>query len=1733
MVARLRALASLRPSDTALIAIARDGETRWDYATLDAQARALAAELQAGAAQGDRALILLDNDQHYVCAFFACLYAGLVAVPVFPPESAREQHLARLVGIASDAEPAFVLTSAGMLDLLKPGHALFGAARVIAVDAPRQRSAAEWHEHSPAPAPDDIAFLQYTSGSTSAPKGVMVSHANLMANERAIEETMRVTASDVFVSWLPLYHDMGLIGGLLQPIHCGIPVVLMSPAYFLERPVRWLEAISRHRATISGGPDFAYRMCLDRVKPSQLQGLDLSCWRLAFSGAEPVRHDTLQAFAEHVAPAGFSAASLYACYGLAESTLLVTGGKRGSHVAAQGFSPESLAAGHPQPSDDGTVLVGCGGAARGHVVDIVDPASGRAVAPGGIGEICVSGPSVAQGYWRQPSATAETFVEREGRRWLRTGDLGFWHEGDLFIAGRCKDLIILRGHNVYPQDIERVIEEEVEAVRKGRVAAFAVPAIDGREGVGIALEISRGMQKLVPADALVDALNLAVTQACGEAASAVLLLNPGALPKTSSGKLRRRSCWPGWQSRELDAYAVWEHGRFVLGDTARHAECALPLSALEQSMAQLWQAVLPAAGRPPGRDSHFFSLGGNSLSAVQLAARIGEQWRVDYPARWIFEQPRLHEATAALQRLLDSGARAAVEAIPARTAADDQGPWPLSPGQQRQWFLWQLDRESSAYHVGARLNLQGPLDTTRLQAALAQLVERHAALRTVFRLGDDGLPQQWAMSTAAPALVEIDLRPVPADQRDTEASAAARRFAEQPFDLTAGPLLRLACLRLADAAHMLVLVMHHIVSDAASVQVFFDELGQLMSGGSLGATPVHIADYTQWQRAQLAAGERDRQLAYWRQQLGVGETTSLHLPTDRPRSSATRFAAVQHRVALTVAQSAALRAASHAHGATTFMALATAFSAMLHRITGHEDIRLGVPVANRSRPEAHRLIGFLVNTQVLRAEVTGRTRLVELLGRVRQAALDAQVHADLPFDELVDVLQPQRSLATNPLFQVMFNHLHEEASALSRWPAVQARIEPLAERHTQFDLALDTVEQADGAIAATFTYAAELFDAETIAHWVAYFMAMCNALSELAESAETTVGDVTPAGGPDERLHHRNDLRFPADKPVHRLFEQRVAEVPDALALIHDDEQLTYAELNRRANRVAHHLIALGIGPESRVGVAIERSVSMIVGLLGVLKTGAAYVPLDPQYPAVRLAHMAEDSDLALLLTQSSLDVLPSVRRVLIDALPASLPEHNPDVAVHPANAAYVIYTSGSTGRPKGIAIAHHALAEHIQAAVGYLGLTPADRMLQFSTLNFDACIEQIYPPLIAGAAIVLRGPQLWDSRTFHRELIDKRISVADLTTAYWHLLVQDFARQGVREYGCLRQMHASGEAMPPEGLKTWHDAGMGHIKLLNLYGPTEATVTASAFDCAELDANALPSQLPIGRPVPGRHLHVLDAQLQPVPRGTPGELCIGGDLLARGYLNRPSLTAERFVADPFSETGGRLYRTGDLVRWTAEGQLRYLGRIDHQVKVRGFRIELGEIEAQLLHQSGVRQAVVVARPGPSGTRLLAYASLKALAELDGSELRAALAAELPDYMVPQAVVVLDELPLNPNGKIDRAALPEPASANVAFAPPLGEAEVRLAALWAEVLGVDRIGRHDHFFELGGHSIAAIQITALLAQRHGVELPVRGFFEQPLLKDLAAAMPAAAAQGNKQERLARMDQLLDEFLNDL
>ncbi|WP_137821869.1 non-ribosomal peptide synthase/polyketide synthase [Pseudomonas sp. D(2018)] len=1705
LVEALQRRAAAEPERMALRFLTEDQGTGevLDYRQLDQRARRVAAALQQRAVAGDRAVLLFNSGPDYVASFFACLYAGVIAVPAYPPESNRQHHLQRLHSILDDAEPRLVLTST---DLEAQLQAALGeeSGSLLCVDR-LDASLADAFQGVEL-ADTDIAFLQYTSGSTSLPKGVQVSHGNLVANEKLIRQGFGICDDDVIVSWLPLYHDMGLIGGLLQGIWSGVPVVLMSPQYFLERPVRWLDAISRFGGTVSGGPDFAYRLCCERISESALARLDLSGWRLAFSGSEPIRKDSLDAFAAKFSPCSFDTAAWFACYGLAEATLFVTGARRGQGINVRELDTDALAANRAE-TGVGATAISCGYPQPEHELKLVDPLDGVVLGEGQVGEIWVSGASVALGYWNNPEASARTFVEREGRTWLRTGDLGFLLEGELHVTGRLKDMLIVRGHNLYPQDIERTVETEVEVVRKGRVAAFAVQH-QGNEGIGIAAEIGRRVQKMVPPDVLVKMIRQAVAEAHQESPAVVVLLNPGALPKTSSGKLQRSACRSQLADGSLDHYALFREGEAIRqpGDE--------PAPAADGLVARLWREQLGVAEL--SATDNFFALGGNSIRAVQVMARLREELGVAVEMRDLFEAPTLGEFSNRVERLAAEGG----QAQGAIARLDRSQPLAQSAAQNRLWFLWQLDPHSAAYNIPGALRLRGSLDNVALKKSFQLLVERHESLRTTFH-ELDGQPVQRIHPAGGFQLRLIDLE----DQPDAEARAQTIRESEAltPFDLENGPLLRVSLVRIDERDHLLLVTLHHIIADGWSLNLLLDEFSRLYSALGLGhhATleplPLQYADFAAWQNQWLAAGEGERQFDWWKAQLGE-EQPLLLLPTDRPRSPDARYRAGRYSIRLDKALAERLNQVARDHDASLFMLLLAGWQALLHRYSGQKDIRLGVPSANRSRLESQGLIGFFINTLVLRGELDGRMPFDALLAQARQRVLGAQGHQALPFEQLLEAFPEAR--AQGGLFQVLFNHQQRDHRALQRLPGLSAEELPWNSLEAKFELQLQSEEDERGRISLSFDYALELFDEATIARLATHFQRL---LWQVAERPELAIGDVQLLGDTE-----RARLALWGSAPGERarrwlpeLIDEQVAASPERPLLL-GSQALSLGEVNARANRLANRLRALGVAPEVRVGICAERSPELLVGLLAILKAGGAYIPLDPDYPRERLAFMVADSGVQLLLTQSHLDVVEladNVRRLDLDvADEGHWSDTVPALHLHGENLAYVIYTSGSTGKPKGVGVTHAALAERLLWMRDTYGFGANDVFMQKAPVSFDVSVWECFLPLLCGSRLVLAAPgEHRDPARIVQLVRVHGVTVLHFVPALLQLFVDE---PQLAQCLSLRLLFSGGEALSAE-LRDRVFEQLPAVQLHNRYGPSETTINVTHWHCQAGEG----APVPIGRPLGNVQCLVLDDNLESTAPGVAGELCIGGVGLARGYLGRAGLSAERFVPNP-DGSGSRLYRTGDLARWRADGVLEYLGRVDQQVKLRGFRIELEEIEACLLAQPGVRQAVVVLRDSQAGPQLVGYV----VADTDDQAhllagLKDALQQTLPDYMVPAHLLRLDAMPLSPAGKLERKALPEPQWRQREHVAPQTAVEQRLAAIWCNVLGIGNVGLDDDFFELGGHSLLATQIVSRSRQAFDIELPLRALFDASRLSAFATRVEAALAAGlrDSQGAITRVD----------
>ncbi|HEX6289052.1 MAG TPA: AMP-binding protein, partial [Herpetosiphonaceae bacterium] len=1372
----------------------QDAEAPLTAGELDHQARMIGGSLQHMELPEQRVLLLYPPGLDYIAAFFGCLYANMVPVPAYLPPSNRPAP--RLRAIIADAQPVLALTTSATLANLRlqfDHTPELGALRWLTTDELKPEVAHAWQP--PGITSATLAFLQYTSGSTAAPKGVMLTHGNLLHNLAQIEHAFGHGPESRGVIWLPPYHDMGLIGGILQPLYAGFPVTLMSPVSFLQRPLRWLETIARTGATTSGGPNFAYDLCVRKSTPEQRASLDLSSWTVAFCGAEPVRPSTIQRFAEAFACASFQREAFYPCYGLAEATLIVTGIQVSAPPTVRAFDREALARHRVAlaTSSQRRELVGCGApfAAFDQQIAIVQPTTGRRCAPDEIGEIWVAGPSVAGGYWNRAAETEQTFAaylaETNEGPFLRTGDLGFVQDGELFITGRLKELIIIHGRNYYPHDLELAAEQSHVALQPNASAAFGVD-IDGAERLVIVHEVRR-QHRSVSSDEVAAAVRRAVAEQHDVQVYAVVLIKPGSLPRTSSGKIQRHVCRSQFVSGSLPmlgASTLQPTEERDVPDALQLPPPAL-LIALDAAACELLveqhliEHMARLLGVSPGvfdREQPPSAFGLDSLAAVEIQHAVEAELGLVVPMTTFLETPSI----AALARALTTQLRAADAIEQPDVEPAGAGSFPLSYGQRALWFLQQVAPQSAAYTIARAVRIgAATFDESALRAAFQMLVDRHPALRTTFQ-EHLGAPVQQVQPEMTVAFYAEDGAAWSHAELHTRLADAARR----PFDLVHGPLVRVYLFRRDPGESIVLLTVHHLVADGWSLTVLLRELELLYSARVAGrASPLKpttgaYADYVRWQ-ADLLAGPRGETLwRYWQQQLGPQGTPALHLPSDRPRQPAQTSNGATQRFSIDAELVQRLKALAAIEGATLFMVCLAAFQALLYRYTEQPEIVVGSPSAGRSRARFADTVGYFVNPLVLRAALAADLRFVDLLRQARQTVLDALAHHEYPFPLLVERLSPDRDLSRSPMFQVMFSLEKHAWSGVDR-TASSLNLEPveMEQQTSQFDLELLLVEQGsslDGAL----HYNTDLFEPDTIARLAAHYRILLAGIAACPEQPIAMLPLLTTAE--QERLAAWNAtaVPYPNDRAVHQLVEQQAARNPAASAVVDGSEALTYAALNRRANQLAHYLRTQGVGPDVLVALCVERSLEMIVGMLAILKAGGAYVPLDPAYPQERLAYMLDDSQVPVILTQAALVArlhhamreghpAPGTRHpaqvFCLDAdwhTLAEQPTTNPPHVALPDHLAYLIYTSGSTGQPKGVAVPQRALLNLVAWHQRAVALSPRDRTTHLAGLAFEASVWEIWPALAAGAALYLPAPDTRVSPPRLREwLLARAITIA------------------------------------------------------------------------------------------------------------------------------------------------------------------------------------------------------------------------------------------------------------------------------------------------------------------------------------------------------------------------------------
>jgi len=1646
------------------VAIASNNH-QWTYQTLNSCANAIANDILKSCDNGlERIALLLEHDGPAIASILAVLKVGKTYIPLDPTYPSS-----RLKSIVQDSQPQIILTNNRNWDLAQK----ITQAKIAIVNIDNLEYATTVSNLVLSIAPETPAYILYTSGSTGVPKGVVQNHRNILHFIRAYRKTIHLSSSDRLTLLSSYSFDAAIIDIFAALLNGATLCLFDLKQENFTSLATWL---NQEKITIYHSTPTVYRQLIDILNEnSQAVRTELDSIRLVVLGGEAALTTDFESYKKYFAPdcllvnlMGCSESSFNFQYTLNKET----------ELSDRGLLP----VGYPVPETELLLL---------------DEAGNPALDSG---EIAIRSPYIALGYWQNPELTKVVFLpDPEGRKQCiyRSGDLGRLRtDGVLEFLGRKDFQVKIRGFRVelgeleatlgqHPKVLSSVATSSKESPGNPYLVAYIVP---DRQRVPTISELRSFLSERLP-DYMMP--------------SAFVMLDT--LPLTPNNKIDRLALpAPKFSRLHLSTPFVQ------------------PSSKNQKVLVDIWSALLNVE---VGIHDNFFELGGHSLLAARILSRIRNAFDLDLPVRALFECPTIAELTLAIETRIKGDLEPKKNAI---APAPRSQHLPSSFIQEEFWYLIHLAPNSAIYYtIKAAWRLTGTLNRTALKRAIAEMVSRHEILRTTFKL-TEGLLVQVVASSLQISVPEIDLQNLSPEEQSETLKRYSQKELERSFDLVNGPLFRVMVLQLGVKSHVLLLTMSHIIGDAWSTGIFFQELMTIYSAFASGKPSplprlsVQYADFACWQRERLTDQMLKPQLEYWKQQLSES-LPLLELPTDRSRPLEQSFRGGRQPFHAPADLTEKLLELSQGEGATLYMTLLAALATLLFRYSSQEEINIGTPVSQRNVIETESLIGPFLNVLVLGIKLQNNPTFQDLLSQVRQTVLEALVHQEVPYPKVLETIQPERQLSHNPLFQVILDWVNLPTSKLEQLETSSLTTEPLLEiqdiedKTTAVDLCL-LVWETEGELNGYFQYSTDLFDAETISRMAEHFQVLLQAIVTNPEVQISQLLLLTQLERHQLFVEWNNTTtEYPQDRCIHQLFEQQVERTPDAVAVIFENQGLTYRELNGKANQLARYLQCLGVKPEVLVGICVERSLEMILGLLGILKAGGAYVPLDPDYPSDRIASIFSSSKLKVLVTQETvLTSLPqhSARSVCLDAESEQIAwfsDRNLDITSQPENLAYVIYTSGSTGQPKGVEIGHQSLVNLVNAMQVTLGFSNSDSILAATTIGFDMAVPEIYLPLIVGGkTIVVSREVATDGKQLLSTLKNSGATVMQATpvTAKMLLAAGWHSSSGFK-------MICGGEAVPRELAVRLIEKG---ACLWNLYGPTETTVWSTA---CHLNASSYSSQrqeidCPIGTPIANTQIYILDKHLQPVPIGVSGELHIGGAGLARGYHNHPELTAQKFIPNPLSnEPGSRLYKTGDLARYLPDGKIEFIGRIDNQVKIRGFRIELGEIEATLTQYPSLREAVVVVREDSTGDkRLVAY--IVTQEQVAVSVLRMFLKTKLPDYMVPSAFVFLEAIPLTPNGKIDRRALPKPDASSFGTLTkivPRTPTEELLAAIWTEVLGLDKVGIEENFFEIGGHSLKAMQAISRISDTFSLDIPLKKLFQLPTIAELAKGIETDRTEG--------------------
>lgn len=1717
-----------RASDQGITFISRHEETFISYSELFDKAQGILFTLQSrGMQPKDELVFQVDDNSSFIYVFWACILGGIIPVPI--SSGNNEEHKLKLARIWKILNKPYLVTSQETFQQIKKfsGHQEINSGmesmerNLIFLDCIEERlGKGIIHPIHP----KDIALIQFSSGSTGDPKGVILTHENILCNINAITDGAVISPTDSALSWMPLTHDMGLIGFHLAPLTANISQFLMPPTLFILDPELWLRKAHEHRITVLSSPNFGYRHFLNHYKAEHVVDWDLSPLRLLFNGAEPISAELCERFLEVIEPSGARKSIMFPVYGMAEASLAVTFPPANEAVVPVHLDRSQVTVGERiheiDPSEEACVtFVDVGYPVRDCEVRICDNNSCE-LDELFIGNIQIKGNNVSQGYYNNPIET-NRLITRDG--WLDTGDLGFLRKGRLVVTGRKKDIIFVRGQNYYPHDLESIVQNQL-GIELGKIAICGVPSGKSAGDDIAVFVVYRG--KVDQFTSMVLEIKRVLSKSAGLDIRHVIPVR--SVPKTTSGKLQRYKLAENYERGEFTS--LISQINKLLEERAHSVETDLPGNAVEQQLSQIWTNVLGL--RKIGIHDDFFERGGDSLKAALLLNQIHKMFDIDIPATDLYE-------LSTIKKLADYMQEAETSLYKPIPPAELREYYPLSSSQYRVYVQEQFEGIGTSYNMPVVLHLNGDLDLVKVEIAFRNLMAHHESMRTSFVEIEGEIVQVIHRAE------QVDFSMQMLHKGDEDLQVIMDRFI-RPFPMSEAPLFRVGIvtegyieqtdLRISHV----VLDMHHTISDGISIYQLIEQFSKLYQGEDIGIPDLHYKDYVMWQQDQKNSAKYQSHQQYWQKQLS-GELPLLEMPTDHRRSESRGFHGASVPFMIDDQSVKKLNDMSLKSMVSLNTILLTIYSILLNKYTRQQILIIGSLVSGRNHADLASVIGMFVNYIPLRVTIDSELTYQETLNQFGKVISEAYEHQDYPYEDMIGELSTRTPQGRNPLFDTMLIlHNQMDIGAEKQVGDLKLTFEEWSTNTSKLDFKLDVYVEGR-VLSCRLEYNRQIFRHETMERFCRHFLAIVQAV---LNNPNSRLRDIEMLSGEerDQLLRVFNQEESPdtqSEIVLHEWFEKTAEHWPDRVAIKYGNEQLTYSELNVKADRLAFELRSNGLGPNRIAAIVAERSAEMMIGILAIMKAGGAYLPISPEYPLERISFMLEDSGAVLLLTQNrwlpmfahsdEIDITNHVAfsGAILDLDDEGLyrsdrvnrvdPAHSSDKmtlvmdAVRSGDLAYVIYTSGSTGIPKGVMIEHRAVVNRIRWMQKQYPIGADDVILQKTAFTFDVSVWELFWWSFAGATVSFLVP----GGEKDPEVIIQTIEAHQVTTLHFvpsmlhlfleHLERRDEAVAGKASLMSLKYVFASGEALTPQQVERFYlsfSTIQSEAMLINLYGPTEAAIDVSYYDCR---AEEPLESVPIGKPIDNIQLYVLNEAYQLQPVGIPGELYIAGMGLARGYIRLPELTAEKFVDNPYVP-GTRMYRTGDLARWHADGTIVYMGRLDHQVKLRGYRIELGEIEAALLRHPDISEALVIVRATKDGDKYLS-AYMVCYREITAAEIRKSLAPILPDYMIPSQYSLIERMPLTTSGKVDRKALVSLENSLLAttdYSQPSNELEARLAALWHTVLPLERIGVTDNFFEIGGHSLKATDLLHKIHKELQVNVSLKDIFNYPTVRQMAS-----------------------------